>query len=217
MNLHLAKNLSLLARAVIPFSAKINMNIQKEENFESIEFSGIQDINDIKSKSFYNCTFTNCDFTGSDFSFSLLSDCVFKDSNFSLIKLAETKIHNAHFIACKVLGVDFTQVSKLIFKIGFRESQITKCTFALLDMNESEFIDCTIYQSDFYQSKLKKSNFSDSDLKDTIFENTDLTETDFCNAKNYSINPMTNKVKNAEFTMPDAICLLDALEVKINF
>ena len=58
-----------LIRLIIPFSAKINMNIQKEENFEGIEFNGIQDIKDIKSKSFYNCTFINCDFTESDFHF----------------------------------------------------------------------------------------------------------------------------------------------------
>jgi len=193
------------------------MNIQKEENFEGIEFSGIQDIKDIKSKSFYNCTFTGCDFTESDFSFSLFSDCIFEDSNLSLIKLAETKIHSAQFNVCKIMGVDFTQISKLIFKIGFHDSQITKCTFSSLDMVESEFIDCNIYQSDFYRAKLAKSNFSGSDLEESIFEDTDLTGTDFSNAKNYSINPLTNKVKNAEFTMPEAIHLLDALDIKISF
>ena len=193
------------------------MNIQKEENFESIEFNGIRGITDIKSKSFYHCTFTNCDFTESDFSFSLFSDCIFKDSNLSLIKLTGTKIHNAHFIACKVLGVDFTQISKLIFRIGFRNSQITKCSFSSLDMVESDFTDCNIFQSDFFKAKLAKSNFSGSDLKDTAFENTDLTNADFSNAKNYSINLLTNKVKNAEFTMPEAIHLLDALDIKVNY
>ena len=193
------------------------MNIQKEENFEGTEFNGIRGIKDIKSKSFYNCTFTNCDFTESDFSFSLLSDCVFKDSNLSLIRLAETKIHSAQFNACKIMGVDFTQISKLIFKVGFRESQITKCTFSSLDMVESEFIDCNIYQSDFYKAKLGKSNFSGSDLEQSIFEDTDLRGVDFSNAKNYSINPLTNKIKNAEFTMPEAIHLLDALDVKISY
>jgi len=179
------------------------MNIYKEENFEGIEFNGIQDIKDIKSKSFYNCTFTNCDFTESDFSFSLLSDCIFEDSNLSLIKLDETKIHSAQFNRCKILGVDFTQ--------------ITKCTFSSLDMVESEFIDSIIHQSDFFQAKLVKSCFSGSDLQDTIFEKTDLTEADFSNAKNYAINPLSNKVKNAQFTMPDAIHLLDTLDVIINF
>lgn len=193
------------------------MNIQKEENFESIEFNGIRGTKDIKSKSFYNCTFTNCDFTESDFSFSLFSDCTFTDSNLSLIRLAETKIHSAQFNRCKILGVDFTQCSKLIFKIDFRESHITKCTFSVLDMTESEFIDCNIIECDFYRAKLAKSDFSGSDLKDTVFEETDLTSADFSNAKNYSINPLTNKVKNAEFTLPDAIHLLDALGVKINF
>jgi len=187
------------------------------EIIENIEFTGIQVIKDIKSKSFYNCTFTNCDFTESDFSFSLLSDCVFEDSNLSLIKLAETKLHNVQFNRCKILGVDFTQISKLIFKMDFQESQITKCTFSSLDLSESELIDCVIHQSDFFQTNLSKSDFSGSDLHDTIFEDTDLTEADFTNAKNYSINPLTNKVKNAVFTMPDAIHLLDALEVNINY
>jgi uncharacterized protein YjbI with pentapeptide repeats len=84
-------------------------------------------------------------------------------------------------------------------------------------MIESNFIDCNIFQSDFFRTKLAKSDFSGSDLNASIFEDTDLTATNFSDAKNYSINPLTNKVKNAQFTMPEAIHLLDSLRVKINY
>ena len=191
------------------------MNIQNQENFEHVEFDGIQDVKDIKSKTFLNCSFKDCDFTESDFSLSRFSDCRFHNCNLSLIVVSETKLQDVCFDSCKIMGVDFTLINKLIFKIDFQESQIIKCSFSELDMSESDFQNCIIQQSDFYQSKLVKSNFTGSDLQDTIFDNSDLTEADFTDAKNYAINPLNNKIKNAQFSMPDAIQLLNALNIKI--
>lgn len=191
------------------------MDIKQEKNFENIEFTEIHGIKDISLKTFFNCKFTDCDFTESNFSNSLFADCIFKTSNLSLIKLTDSKLQNVYFDDCKILGVDFTQISKFIVKLGFRNSQISNCNFSTLDLKNSDFLNSQIIQSDFYKTNLSKSNFSGSDLKGTIFNNTDLTKADLKNAKNYAIDPLSNKIKQAEFTMPDAIGLLDPLQVKI--
>jgi len=191
------------------------MNILKHETFENIEFCELNDIKNITSKSFYDCKFIDCDFTESDFSNSIFSECIFKTSNLSLITINESKFHDVYFDGCKILGVDFTPLSKLILEIGFKNSQIIKCIFASLELGGTDFINCQIIQTDFYDTILKKSNFSGSDLKETIFENADLTGANFKDSKNYLINPLKNKIKNAEFTMPEAIVLLESLEVKI--
>jgi fluoroquinolone resistance protein len=193
------------------------MDIQKHDTFENIKFIELNDIKNIKSKSFYDCKFVDCDFTESDFSNSLFSECIFKTSNLSFAKFNESKFQDVHFDGCKILGVDFTQLSKLILEIGFENSKITKCIFASLELDGTNFINCQIIQTDFYDTILKKSNFSGSDLKDTVFENADLTEANFKDSKNYLINPLKNKIKNAEFTMPEAIVLLESLEVKISY
>ena len=191
------------------------MNIQKDECFENIDFNGIREVEDIRSKSFEKCTFTDCDFTNSDFSNSLFVDCRFANSNFRATKLSDTKLHNVDFDDCKILGLDFTQISTFIVKIGFRNSQILKCNFSLLELKESDFSDSCINQCDFFRTNAAKSNFSGSDLKGSIFENTDLTKADFTNAQNYSINPLINTIKHAIFTMPEAMTLLDSLEITI--
>jgi fluoroquinolone resistance protein len=189
------------------------MNIRKNDIFENIDFKGIRGINEIRSKSFNNCTFTDCDFKESDFSASLFSDCIFKTSNLSLIKLTDTKLQNVHFDECKILGVDFTPISKLIVRLGFRHSQISECSFAALQLKGCAFLECRIRRSDFFKTNLTKSNFSGSDLQDTIFENSNLTAADFKNAHNFAINPLNNQLKNAEFSLPEAVSLLLALGI----
>ena len=80
----------------------------------------------------------------------------------------------------------------------------------------TNFLNCQINNSDFYQSDLTGANFSGSDLKDTIFENSRLSEANFVDSKNYRINPFTNKIKNARFSMPEAITLLKSLDIIID-
>jgi fluoroquinolone resistance protein len=42
-----------------------------------------------------------------------------------------------------------------------------------------------------------------------------LTGTDFSDATHYDIDVMNNKVKNAIFTLPDAVRLLQSLDIKV--
>ena len=113
------------------------------------------------------------------------------------------------------MGVDFTSVNRLILKINFHECLIKNCIFSELSLSETEFINCEILSSDFYGTDLSKSDFSESNLKDSIFENTNLKEANFTKASQYRIHPLTNKVKYARFSMPDAMTLLQALDIEI--
>ncbi|HHE37447.1 MAG TPA: hypothetical protein ENL20_02610 [Candidatus Cloacimonetes bacterium] len=81
----------------------------------------------------------------------------------------------------------------------------------------TEFSDCRIHNSDFYQTYLTNSNFTCSDLKGSIFENTNLENANFQNAKNYSINPLNNKIEKAKFSMPEVVSLLNHLGIRIEY
>ncbi len=62
-----------------------------------------------------------------------------------------------------------------------------------------------------------EKNITSRKFYNCVFTNCDFTKADFSHAKNYSINPLINKIKNAKFAMPDAIRLLASFEVKIDF
>ena len=49
----------------------------------------------------------------------------------------------------------------------------------------------------------------------TLFHNCDLSRSDFSGALNYSIDVRTNQVKQAKFSLPEAIALLQALDIRI--
>ena len=192
------------------------MDINNNQIFENREFKDITGQTELTSKSFYECTFLNCDFSGTDLSGSLLSDCKFKNCNFSLVVLIESKLQEVSFEDCKIMGADFTQISKLMINMGFRNSQINDCNFSSLDLQNTKYINCRITQSDFFETNLREADFTGSDLENSIFEQTDLRDADFKLAKNYRINPMINKIKGAEFSMPEAVRLLDSFEIKIS-
>ena len=87
------------------------MNVDKKNNFENTEIKGTYIEKNINLKNFYNFTFKGCDFTGSDISGSLFSECLIENSNFRLVKIFETQMHDVYFKECKIMGVDFTQIS----------------------------------------------------------------------------------------------------------
>jgi len=59
------------------------------------------------------------------------------------------------------------------------------------------------------------ANFDEVDLTGTIFHNSDLSKADFSNASNYDIDPKTNKIKKAKFSLPEALQLLRGFDITI--
>lgn len=191
------------------------MDILTEDYFEDSVFNDLKAAAKLVAKSFYNCTFKNCDFNEADFSDTLFSECIFISSNLSLALLKNTKLQDVRFEDCKILGVDFTVVNPLIIEIGFKNSQISKCNFSGLELVKTGFIDCTIHNSDFFEANLSEAQFSGCDLRGSLFESTNLSKADFRTAFNYAINPLINKLKNAQFSLPEAVTLLKAFEIKV--
>ncbi len=194
----------------------IKSPFHQDDVFQSSHFKDLREIEcDLTGKSFEDCTFESCDFTGSDFSESLFLNCTFIQCNLSLVSLGNAKLQTVHFDRCKIMGVDFTLVNRLILQIAFHECLIKDCIYSELSLSETEFRKCEVLSSDFFGTDLFKSDFSESNLKDTIFESTNLKEANFINACHYRIHPLTNKVKHARFSMPEAMILLQALDIEI--
>jgi len=65
------------------------------------------------------------------------------------------------------------------------------------------------------EADLTNSVFTNCDLAGTVFENTILVKADFRTSYNYSINPETNKIKKAKFSILGVAGLLDRYDIVV--
>lgn len=82
-------------------------------------------------------------------------------------------------------------------------------------MKNTYFSGSKIKESHFTDTALMCANFEDVDLTGTLFHNCDLSKADFSKAINYDIDPRTNKIKKAQFSLPEAVGLLRGFEITI--
>ena len=68
---------------------------------------------------------------------------------------------------------------------------------------------------DFSETDLVGSVFKNCDLSGTIFENTHLEKADLRTAYNYHIDPESNKLKKAKFSLQGLPGLLDKYGLEI--
>ncbi len=67
----------------------------------------------------------------------------------------------------------------------------------------------------FTETRLNGADFSDVVLSGTLFHKCDLSKADFSSAVDYHIDPLTNKIKKAKFSLPEVVGLLHGFDVTI--
>lgn len=82
-------------------------------------------------------------------------------------------------------------------------------------MSRSKFMNCQLEEVDFAEAKLEESCFQFSDLVRANFNRTNLYMADFRGANNYTIDPRINFIKQAIFSQPSVMSLLDSLDIRI--
>lgn len=82
-------------------------------------------------------------------------------------------------------------------------------------MKETIFKKCEMQEVDFTNTTISKSIFEDCDLSKTIFNNTDLQNVDFRTSYNFEIDPETNNIKQAKFTLQNIHGLLSKHNITI--
>lgn len=70
-------------------------------------------------------------------------------------------------------------------------------------------------ESRFVESNLSEAHFEHSYLEQTLLHQCNLEKANFTNARNYSIDPTTNNIKGAVFSLPEAVSLLKSLGIKL--
>ncbi|MFO7660851.1 MAG: pentapeptide repeat-containing protein [Candidatus Cloacimonadaceae bacterium] len=163
---------------------------------------------------FTQCIFSGCDL--SDYGFNgILDECRFEDCNLSLTTFKGAKLQGVKFLRCKLMGINFTEVSSLGLALEFAECLIRSCNFNNLPLPKTAFHQCEIIETDFMGTRLAGSSFAGSTFRLVTFHNTDLNKADFSTAQGYLINPLNNQIKDALFSLPEAVSLLQCMGVKL--
>ncbi len=157
---------------------------------------------------YYKHRFKNMDLTSLSFAGKVFSDCIFEECRLSANNLQNARMHGVVFSNCKISGISFTDLNRLVVDISFYSCDIKSSNFTDLKLNSAVFSRCVINDCDFVNTELKNADFRFCDLNDTLFHNTDLTGAVFEQAVNYNINPNSNKIKKAVFSLPEAVNLL---------
>ena len=161
------------------------------------------------------CAFIHCNFNSADLSGVRIVNCRFEGCDLSLAKLKNTSLQEVKFVNCKLLGVQFSDCRKFMLELDFDSCILKLSLFAGLKLKNTRFRNCDMQEADFSEADLSGAQFDGSDLLQTIFFHTNLETADFRSAFNYSINPETNRLRKAKFSIPGVTGLLDSYGIEI--
>ena len=187
----------------------------EKDTYERETFNGLSlGEETVKGVTFEECRFENCSFIG-----TRLEACRFLTSAFdgcvlSAVLPMNSRFDEATFKRCKVIGIDWTRCGETR-KLQFTDCQLNYSNFRFLKLPGLKMERCEVKDADFIEAHLKGASFAKSDLEKTRFFKTDLSGADFRGAYNYGIDPTTNTLKKAKFSLPEAIGLLESLDIVI--
>jgi len=169
------------------------------------------------SSEFHDCVFFHTFFAQSVFRRCRFVNCVFRECDLSLLQVPQCRFTQSRFEKSKVIGVNWSEAdwpkTGLANPIGFVGCAISHSTFMGLTLPRMEVRDCVALDVDFREADLSKADFAGTDLSQSLFGNTNLSEADLSRARNYHIDPGQNTLKQARFSLPEAMSLLYSLDI----
>lgn len=166
----------------------------------------------VTAVTFEECTFTDCNFSETQFKRCTFRDCRFNDCDLTLLDVDYSAFQRTEFEACKLIGVNWAKAGR-IQRIAFENCNLSYNTFMELDLTRAMLTHCLAKEATFAETDLTKANCTHTDFSDSRFIHTNLTEADFRGARNYAIKAAENTFKQTRFSLPEAIALLDGLDI----
>ncbi|MCE2595298.1 pentapeptide repeat-containing protein [Motilimonas cestriensis] len=171
------------------------------------------------SLTFEDCSFERCDFSEASFNRCQFIRCNFLQCNLSNISILGCQFNQVSFAACKMLGIDWTQVLWLDYvfdqTVSFKSCLVSDSTFFGLSLDELTLKDCKAHRVDFREGSFCRADFSGSDFHGSQFGQTNLTQANFVGAENYHMDITHNRLHKAKFSRYEAICLLSHLDIEL--
>ncbi|MEZ4595170.1 MAG: pentapeptide repeat-containing protein [Chloroflexota bacterium] len=191
------------------------MNIPFDSGEEYIEqqFSGLSILQEaVTAVTFEECTFTDCNFSETQFKRCTFRDCRFHNCDLTLLDVDYGRFQRCKFTECKLIGINWAKAGQVQW-IEFHDCNLSYCTFMELDLSKAVLSHCLAKEATFAETNLTDANCTFTDFEDGRFIHTNLTRADFRGAKNYAIAATENTLKQTKFSLPEAIALLDGLDI----
>ncbi len=197
----------------------MNSITDTEEHFDQIFENILVDQDETLTTKFTDCKFVKCSFKSAKLSNCKFSDCTFLECDLSLAQITGSSFPSTRFEKSKLIGINWTQgnwsQSKFNNLDGFFDCMLNHSTFIGLDLKGIQIKNCVANEVDFREADLSKVNFTGTDLDRSLFNHTNLTEADLSRARNYQIDAGTNILKQARFSLPEAMGLLYSMDIII--
>lgn len=121
---------------------------------------------------------------------------------------------DATFTKSKVLSVDWA-IAQEVRGLKFTHCQIDYSNFRMLKLPKLIMTDCIAKGVSFEDVDLSDGDFQNTDFEESVFFKANLSKANFIGAKNYLIDPTTNKLKKTRFSYPEVMSLLNSLDIVI--
>lgn len=157
-----------------------------------------------------------CDFSNADLSHYKFIDCVFIESNLSMCRLDGTSFRDVEFKGCKMLGLRFDQCHAIGLSVKFVKCFLNHASFQKCRIRKTKFMDCQLEGVDFTGADLTAALFDKCKLQDAVFENTLLEMADLRSSFGIRLDPETNHLRKARFSLQELPGLLSKYDLIID-
>jgi fluoroquinolone resistance protein len=166
----------------------------------------------VKTIVFEECEFTTSSFTDCKFQKCKFLNCKFSECILSAVIPMDSRFNEVEFLKCRVVGIDWTKAEQ-VRDLKFQESQVNYSSFKLLKIPKTKMVKCEAKEVDFTETDLSHGDFKNTDFEKSRFLKTNLSYADFSGAKNYDIDATNNTIKQTHFSLPEALSLLNSLDI----
>ena len=188
-----------------------NDTVYSDEVFGPADFDGVGQVSGCE---FDGCRFEGCVLIDASFASCRFTECLFESCDLTAMKLKNSFFSDVTIQNSKAIGIKW-EMCRAPLGVVFQESNLAASTFYSLDLRHLKVTGCEAKEMDFSEANLKQADFSGSNLEGTVFDGADLEGADFSSAVNYTIDPMKSNLKNARFSLPEAVSLLKGLPIKL--
>jgi fluoroquinolone resistance protein len=185
--------------------------------------------------------FTGLSFAGEVFESCDFADCVFVDCSFTKCELDHTTLNECRFVRCEITGL--RSVSSSVQSLDFEDCRLQEIewapllssgafpdpihtlkdcslkynTFTEMNFNRFDFSNGNeIVGSMFAKCEMQLVNLKGTELHETEFYQCDLRKADFRDATGYKVDILGSRLKDAKFSLPEAVNLLADLKIKLS-
>jgi uncharacterized protein YjbI with pentapeptide repeats len=115
-----------------------------------------------------------------------------------------------------MLGMLFTNCNEFGLSFSFENCLLNHCSFYQRKIKKTLFRNSQLQETDFSECDLSGSLFDRCDLARATFEHSLLEKADLRTSFNYSIDPETNRICKAKFSLQGVPGLLYKYDIEID-